>query len=131
MNVTRYFVAKPDQVRGYNYSLTPDNDILALDVLKNSAKVYEDDDKVILLVIISDKTQARLADIAEVDDALSLEAVSTLDILGSYGGMSKADLFFRFPELEGQKQIGTNEDGQPIMVDIVADQKWFGFNHNL
>jgi hypothetical protein len=128
-NITRFFYLNPDHHSGYRAKLTPDHDPLPLDILRNAVEVYRDEDIVIVNCILSPEQLQDLADIA-LCDSLSGEAIMNLDIACSYCGEEYTDrplygLFWYFPALVGQKQVGVDEEtGEPIMQDIVRRIIW-------
>jgi hypothetical protein len=128
-NITRFFYLNPDQHEGYRAKLTPDHDELPLDILRNAVEVYRDEDIVIVNCILSPEQLKDLEELA-LCDPLSGEAIVNLDIACSYCGEEYTDrpqygLFWYFPALAGQKQVGVDEEtGDAIMVDIVRCIRW-------
>ena len=119
MKVDVFFVVKPEQIikETNRLALIPDTDILPLDILNNCFVIYEDDEKAIVQCRIDKKTIGVLAEHSECENPLSQEAVDNLGITNSYLGRSLDDVFIRFPELAGTREVET-EDGT-IQVDII------------
>jgi hypothetical protein len=126
MGVTRFFKCTPEQSEGFNSTLMPDGDTLALDVFKNSKEVYRDETMVICHVILDDITLTMITEMTEVGDPLSIEAVKALGIQGSYAGKDRTEVLVNFPELVGQKKVGVDEDGKDIMVNKLMNHRWLG-----
>ncbi len=129
LNIQRFFCLRPDQYDNWQGVLTPDHDILAIDILTNAAEVYRDADIVIVRVILSPEQCIDIQQISDFADPLSTEVILGLDIATSYCGENytaepKTGLFHYFPSLTGKKQVGIDEEGQPIMADIVRRVTW-------
>ena len=124
MPIDRYFVVHPNQMAGYRATLVPDNDILPLDTFPNALCIFLDDIKAILCVRLDGPTIEELQAQTDCLNPLSIEAVESLDIYGSYIGVTIQDVYDKYPELEGQEQIGIDEEGEPVMKDIVSKTVW-------
>ena len=124
MSIDRFFVCKPNQHSGYKSLLMDDDGYLPIDTLINSLKIYSDSEKVILRVRLDMPTIVELQSQTECADPLSLEAVTLLGITKAYIGPTLESVFVKYPELEGQKQSGVDEEGNPVMVDIVSRARW-------
>lgn len=117
-----YFVCRPEDVKGYVMTIMPDNDILPLDVIVNSAVIYQDDDKVICHCRLDESLINELALQAETDNPLDISAVKAIGIEKTYLGRERESVFERFPELRGTKTIQTENGSQEI--DIVNKNVW-------
>ena len=122
--IKRFFKVTPEQYANHRATLIPDGDTLPIDILENAGVVYQDDEKVILCVILHSSQLKDIADIAEVEDPLSVEAVVAMGIQGSYCGENYTDeeyqgLFWYFPELAGEHKVGVDEEGNDVMVPKV------------
>ena len=122
--IDRYFVCLPDQAANYKAILMPDNDNLPIDIFINAMEIYRDEEKVILRVRLDMRTITELQNQTECADPLSLEAVGLLGITGAYVGPTLESVFEKYHELEGQVQTGEDEEGDPIMTDIVSRATW-------
>ena len=124
MSIDRFFVCKPDQHSGYKSFLMDDDDVLPLDTFINALPIYSDNEKVILRVRLDMPTIVELQNQTECADPLSLEAVEALGITKAYIGPTIESVFEKYPELEGQRQSGVDDEGNPVMVDIVSRGTW-------
>ena len=124
MSIDRFFVVRPDQSAGHKALLMDDLDVLPLDTFINAMSIYRDSEKVILRVRLGNGTIAELQNQTDCADPLSLEAVSLLGITKAYIGPTLESVFLKYPELKGQRQSGVDEDGNPVMVDIVSRGTW-------
>ena len=62
------------------------------------------------------------------DNIFSLATVTEIGLNDEYIGGELTDIFSLFPELEGQKESGTDEYGNTIYRDIISRQTvWNGF----
>ena len=120
MGIDRIFKCAPDQDISL---LIPDGDNLPLDQWNNAMEIYRDEEKVVVRVRLD---EACLRDMAEQTgmDPLTLEAVMTIDIAGSYVGETLESVFARWPELAGDKVVEHDEDGNEIMAPIVSRAVW-------
>ncbi len=113
-----FFVVKPEHIVDHNkMALVPDNDILPLDILNNAFVIYEDEEKAIIQYRADIKTIKTLSEQSGCQNPLSQEAVDILGFTNSYLGRSIDDVFVRFPELTGTRQVESEEG--TIDVDIV------------
>ena len=122
--IDRFFVVRPDQAANYKAVLMADNDLLPIDVFVNAMDIYRDTEKVLLRVRLDMPTINELQEQTSCADPLSLEAVEVLEIVNTYVGPTLESIFTIWPELEGKVQSGTDEDGSPIMTDIVSTGVW-------
>ena len=127
--ITRYFMINPDNVKGHKADLIPDNDFLPLSnlkiipgpVLNNGLQLVKAELPGYMLQVL----QESCSDFG-VDDPLTLEGVTALNILKSYAGPDRATVLYRFPELQGQYKDGVDEDGNDIMQDKFPQMQWSG-----
>lgn len=113
-----FFVVKPEHIVEHNkMALIPDDDILPLDILNNAFVIYQDEDKAIIQYRADIKTIRTLAEQSGCQNPLSQEAVDILGFTNSYLGRSLDDVFVRFPELAGTRQVETEEG--TMDVDII------------
>ena len=60
------------------------------------------------------------------DDLLTEKNKKYLGIDQKFLGYTLEEVFAKLPELEGQKQVGVDEEGNPVMVDKLMRLKWSG-----
>lgn len=97
--------------------------------IKNAIPLHTfTDGKKLVSAVIGPEEIAEFQAVTGMEDIFSLEAVYALGVGELYVGMSLQDIFDRWPELEGQEQAGTDEDGNVIYKDIITrDPVWNGF----
>ena len=115
-----YLSLPPYMHRGYKCVLVPVNDVLPLDELKDCVKLYEDEEKVIVLARVAQVTVDAFKD--ETGSEITAETATAMGIGDFYLGKTYESIFERYPELAGTKTIVT-EDGD-IEVPIVANKRW-------
>lgn len=127
MTITsRYFSIHPDQIENYKAIFVPDNDLLPLDRNPN-CKVLADleDGRKVCHVLLGPVQLDAMRELAEVDDPLSMEAVETLGLLGSYLGQTPDEVRY----VTGQDFMETvsytdPETGETVerTVDLLAHE---------
>lgn len=97
--------------------------------IKNAIPMHTfDDGKKLVSAVIGPEEITEFQAVTGVEDIFSLEAVALLGIGEFYVGMTLQDIFDRWPELEGQEDVGTDEDGNIIYRDIISREAiWNGF----
>ena len=124
--ITRYFIVEPEQAEGYKSNLVPDNDILPLSNLESVIVATLEDGRKIVHAIIPDWLIAEMQEQTGLENPLTLEGVQALGIMGRWAGQDRDSVLEYFPELQGQKEIGVDEEGNPIFVDKLMKHKWCG-----
>ena len=124
--ITRYFVVNDTETKDYTSNLTPDNDILPLAQLQSVVVGTLSDGRKVIHAIVPRYLIREMQEMAELQDPLTIAGVMALDIVSKWGGMDRASLLERYPELQGQYQSGVDEEGNPIMVDRLMAHKWAG-----
>jgi len=108
---TVYIKIRPIQYHGSNDVVLCDrrDRTLALARLSMARKVYEDQDKIIIHALINKKLRRAIARIK-----------TGMTILGR----TKSDVFETYPELDGTKVIGQDEQGNDVLAPIVENHVW-------
>lgn len=126
--VTRYFVVGLDEALDYKANLTSDNDILPISNLQSIVVGNLVDGRKIIKAVLPEYLIASMREATDLDDPLTMEGVIALDIAGKFAGSTPEEVLAMFPELVGQKEIGTDEDGNPIMKDKLKRVSFSGEN---
>jgi len=127
--ITRFFCIPATDFKDGKAGIRSNKDILGLDVLTDAAMIYDFGDGTILIhAIIKDYTIQAMAEMADLEDPLSMAGVITLGLGDTYKGMDYSDtpnigLFWFLPELAGTK-IVIDEDFVSHEVDIVPRHRW-------
>lgn len=124
MVVDRYFVVTPTQYANHTALLIPDEDVLPLDKFVNAAPLWQDSEKVILLVRLGQEDINSLAAQVDLPDSLTYEAVSVLGITTAYLGTSEEDVFVRYPELALLDVVGEDDSGEPLLKRRLKSMVW-------
>lgn len=125
----RFFRVPKTSVEGYSAGIAPSNDVLNLDVFTDSIVLYDFGDGTVLIhAIVKDYTIQAMAEMAELEDPLSMAGAITLGLEGVYMGMDYSDtpyvgLFWFLPELKGTR-TQTDKDGNGYQIDIVTRHQW-------
>lgn len=126
--VTRYFVLPETQIDRQKYTaiLYPDGgDNLPLSDLPVTVYPHPvNDGRYLVKANLTQYILSAMADGLNAETVLSPAGVVELDIVGSYAGETRDEVLLKFPELAGQVQVGTDEQGQPIMVDKFPRKRW-------
>lgn len=127
--ITRYFVLDPVHVKRYKASLFSDSDVLPISNLKIIPGPILADGRQIVKAELPPYLIKEMAEqCAEygIDNPLTPEGVMVLDIMMSYAGRNRDEVLARWPELNGTKVIGQDEDGKNIVADKFPVIKWSG-----
>ena len=118
-----YWTLPPGSCVGHDCIVPMDDDLLNMDAFRNSLILYQDSNKIIIVACM-EETSIR-AFLAETDGApLTPDTAEAMHIGAYYLGKTFADIFTKYPELAGMREIET-EDGT-IMVQIVEDKHFRG-----
>ena len=120
MGIDRIFQCKPGQDITL---LIPDGDSLPLDQFNNAMEIYRDDEKVLVMVRL-DKGCLDAIRYQTDMEPLSIGAVLALNFSGSYAGETLKDVFKWWPELDGERVVGQDEEDNDITVPIVSRSVW-------
>lgn len=126
MMITRFFVVGADEAKGFKANLLSDNDILPIAQLHCSIVGELLDGRKVVRVILPSYIIKEMSFQTDLDDPLTPEGVVALNIAGKFAGRTYADVLTMFPELEGQVQVGTDEEGNPIMKNRLKRTRWLG-----
>ena len=84
--------------------------------------------KTITSTVIGPEEIQLFQEVTGIDDIFSLAAVSEIGLDAEYIGPEVTDIFIRWPELEGQEEAGTDEEGNITYRDIISREGiWNGF----
>jgi hypothetical protein len=126
---SRFFRIPSSSVDGYSAGIAPNNDVLNLDVFDDSITLYDFGDGTVLIhAIIKDHTIQAMADMAEIEDPLSMAGALALGLAGIYVGMDYSEtpytgLFWFLPELKGTR-MEIDSEGNISYVDIIPRHQW-------
>jgi len=127
--ITRFFKILPEHYVDGKASIVSNKDVLDLDVLTDAVTLHTFEDGDILVhAIIKEYTVTAMAEMADLDDPLSMAGVIELGLEDTYKGMDYSatpyvGLFWFLPELAGTKLIDDGDGGQ-VEVDILPRHQW-------
>lgn len=125
--VTRYFVLPAEHVFKYTSDLYPDHDTLKISNLKTLRGPTLADGRII---VKAELPPYLIRDMAEqcaevgITDPLTPIGVTYLDIATKFAGRTREDIILRYPELDGQIEIGRDGNNNPILVDKFPVMTW-------
>ena len=117
-----------EDVRAAEWSVTVlEQNLIAR--IRNAKTMYIfPDGKKLVSAVIGPAEITEFQAVTGMEDIFSMEAVAVLGIGEFYVGMTLQDIFDRWPELEGQEDVGTDEYGNIIYRDIIPREAiWNGF----
>lgn len=93
-------------ISGYNLTITPDADVLPLDIIPNAKEIYPG----ICHVLLDDSTLSLISEATGIQDPRSLESMTILGIGGQYIGKTRQGVL----------------NSRPDLVGILPEHAWFG-----
>ena len=127
--ITRFFRIPSSDFKDGKAGIRSNRDILGLDIFTDAAMLYDFGDGTILVhAIVKDYTIQAMAEMADLEDPLSMVGVIALGLEDTYKGMDYSDtpyvgLFWFLPELAGTR-TEVDPEGNEYQVDIVPRHQW-------